>query len=193
MKNPAAIAIPESWLTVEGYEGCYEISDLGRVRSLPRVTARGWHLQGRVLKPQVHKVSGHMEVSLYGQVKNGRSYWIHQLAARAFLGPCPDGQEVRHLDGNPANNTVGNLTYGTRKENLADARSHGTLWQSTPWTRCLRGHELTPENTYLKSAGGSRTCRTCALERAHAQQLARREDIPYQEALSVIRSTAEAA
>jgi hypothetical protein len=51
---------------------------------------------------------------------------VHRLIARAFLGECPPGNQVRHLDGNPANNNVSNLSYGTRLENREDAIRHGT-------------------------------------------------------------------
>lgn len=54
---------------------------------------------------------------------------IHQLVTEAFVGPRPTGSEVRHLDGNPANNRASNLAWGTRRENMADARRHGTLVQ----------------------------------------------------------------
>ncbi|WP_287257689.1 HNH endonuclease [Mesorhizobium sp.] len=58
-----------------------------------------------------------------GQVKRK----VHQAVADAFLGPCPPKHEVRHLDGNPANNCVSNLAYGTRAQNVADAIAHGTF------------------------------------------------------------------
>lgn len=194
-------AMPENWLPVDDYEGSYEISDLGRVRSLPRTTASGRQVRGCILKPQVHKVSGHVEVSLYGLVENGRSYWIHQLVARAFIGPCPPGQEVRHLDGNPANNrwapgdedearaAGGNLFYGTRKENVADGIRHGTMLQvMSSQTHCIHGHEFTPENTIVRENGRGRDCRACHLDRANAVCLARREGITYQEALERVRA-----
>lgn len=54
---------------------------------------------------------------------------VHRLVASAFLGPCPGGQEVRHLDGNPQNNAVTNLAYGTRTENILDVLRIGRPWR----------------------------------------------------------------
>lgn len=90
----------EAWLPVVGYEGIYEVSDLGRVRS-----------QRRVLKG--HDVYGYTHVSL-GQ----RQVSVHRLVAAAFFGPPPfDGAEVDHKNGRRADNRPGNLEYVSRAEN----------------------------------------------------------------------------
>ena len=51
---------------------------------------------------------------------------VHRLVAETFIGPCPEGHEVAHLDGDRLNNTWPNLIYATRKENMAHAMEHGT-------------------------------------------------------------------
>lgn len=51
---------------------------------------------------------------------------VHRLVMHVFVGTCPSGQQVRHLDGNPANNRIENLAYGTATQNMADAVRHGT-------------------------------------------------------------------
>ena len=114
-------ATPERWLPVPGYEGFYEVSDLGRVRSLSRPRHPGRVLKGRPLPG-----SGYMQVILsVGGVKH--LHYIHRLVAAAFIGPCPEGQEVRHLpDRDRKNNTLANLAYGTHLENMADQIEHGT-------------------------------------------------------------------
>lgn len=117
----------EIWRDIPGYEGRYQVSNLGRVKSLPRVVERRNVLcncisrvtvPGRILKPQKQKISGHLEVKL------GRSpakhYRIHRLVAEAFLGPCPTGMEVCHNDSDPTNNCVSNLRYDTRHSNRID-------------------------------------------------------------------------
>ena len=65
--------------------------------------------------------------------KYGKSCYvlIHRLVLEAFVGPCPVGMECRHLDGNPENNRLENLKWGTHKENVADSKRHGTLQQGS--------------------------------------------------------------
>lgn len=58
---------------------------------------------------------------------SGPREWAHRMVAEAWLGPCPKGQLVRHLDGNAGNNRVVNLAYGTHAENMQDAIRHGTF------------------------------------------------------------------
>jgi hypothetical protein len=55
-----------------------------------------------------------------------RDFGVHQLVLRAFVGPCPPGMQCRHLDGNPANNGLANLCWGTPAQNAADRMRHGT-------------------------------------------------------------------
>jgi hypothetical protein len=118
----------ERWLPVVGFVGQYEVSDLGRVRSLDRAetyersgkTIRRRH-RGRVLQPGT-MASGHLIVIL-GQ---GNNALVHQLVLGAFVGPRPDHAESLHGDGVPGNNRLPNLRWGTRSENMQDAVRHGT-------------------------------------------------------------------
>lgn len=118
----------ERWRPVVGFEGLYEVSDLGRVRSLDRTVwcegpVKGRYpsfKKGRVLRPGP-MASGHLSVVLG---REAGSKTIHSLVATAFIGPCPAGLEVRHLDGNPANNKLGNLEYSTRSRNTQDKKWH---------------------------------------------------------------------
>jgi hypothetical protein len=120
----------EQWRPVVGYENEYEVSDQGRVRSLTRIfyqPARSGALypyrkKGRLLKPGLTSV-GYPSVALCR-----KTHLVHRLVAAAFIGPCPAGWEVRHKDGSRTNNAVHNLEYGTRKDNVADARRHKTLY-----------------------------------------------------------------
>ncbi len=108
----------ERWLPVPGWESFYEVSDLGRVRSLPRVTASGIR-GGQLLRPVPKNRHGHLRVSL---TRAGERMYrdVHWLVTRAFLGPCPDGQEARHGAGRTSDNRLVNLSYGTRAENSRD-------------------------------------------------------------------------
>jgi len=101
----------EEWKPVVGYEGFYEVSDMGRVRSLPRKWAKGG-----ILKPAPDEWG----YSTVGLCKNGKrkTNRIHILVMQTFKGECPEGCEVDHIDGNPSNNCLENLRYVTHKENI---------------------------------------------------------------------------
>lgn len=129
----------ETWKDVPGWEDIYQVSNKGRVRSLDRfIFSSKWkhgfqHQTGKILKPGTHKKSGH-QIIIFTKPGTKKSLWVHSLVAQAFIGPRPDGLQVCHNDGNPKNNHVENLRYGTQKENSADSIRHGTA-------RALKGHE----------------------------------------------------
>lgn len=111
----------EQWRDIPGYVGFYQVSDQGRVRSVDRaVKYRGGlsKRKGRILKAAASH-SGHLAVSLW-RAGVGRTKLIHQLVMLAWIGPRPDGQEVRHGPSGHLDNSVGNLLYGTHKDNLLD-------------------------------------------------------------------------
>lgn len=121
----------EVWRDIPGYEGKYQASTLGRIRSVDRVIqqangiSRRW--KGRVLKPAGQRTDPHLRVVL-GHGTPG--VLVHVLVAATFLGPRPEGYDTRHLDGNPTNNRLDNLTYGTRTENILDVYSTGRAWRT---------------------------------------------------------------
>jgi hypothetical protein len=168
---------PETWLPVPGYEGMYEASDQGRIRSLARVVmmsdGRTKTVRERILRPGANSVTGYTLVDLYADGVR-TTFNIHRLVMLAFVGPCPDGLEVCHNDGNRANNTRSNLRYDTRSANHLDSVRHGTHPFARK-THCKRGHELTPESTYPYD--GVRKCRQCAHGHARVRYAANREQI----------------
>lgn len=123
----------EVWRDIPGYEGRYQASNLGRVRSLDRYVkcARGGKgtrlLKGRVLRPAGQQSDPHLRVVL-GHKAPGSC--VHTLVALAFIGPRPEGCDIRHLDGNPLNNHADNLAYGTRTENILDVYRIGRAWRT---------------------------------------------------------------
>lgn len=119
----------EVWKDVVGYEGYYQVSNLGRVKSLERITRFRGRLVGRewgarILRPAANK-QNRVGVSLWINNK-GKSIHIHRLVLIAFKGPCPDGMECCHEDGNPKNNRLDNLRWGTKSSNQLDRARHGT-------------------------------------------------------------------
>ncbi len=108
----------EIWKPVRGHEGAYEVSDHGRVRSLPRILVdskgRRREVGGRLLKLQARDPRYH-SVTI-----SGRSVRVHELVAAAFIGPRPDGQHVLHGDDVGTHNHISNLRYGTVSDNRGD-------------------------------------------------------------------------
>lgn len=132
----------EEWKSIPGWEGLYEGSLFGRVRSLVRVTRSG-RRGGQILRQQPN-TAGYPTVYLCRDgVRHTRM--VHRLVARAFHGLAPryvDGtgrirrMETRHLDGNPGNPRADNLCWGTKAENAADRSVHGTDGRGDRhWTR----------------------------------------------------------
>jgi len=139
------ITTVETWKPVVGWEGLYEVSDRGRVRSLGRVveTVRGpRHKKGIILASRWS--GGYDFAALY---KDGmrRSLRVHRLVMAAFMGPCPDGMEVCHNNGNPSDNRLVNLRYDTASGNRLDRQLHGTDHEVNK-THCPRGHLLVHPN-----------------------------------------------
>ena len=116
----------EKWLPIAGWEGLYEVSDLGRVRSLPRPTARGIR-GGKILKPNPNGRDGYSTVALCcGDLSRRKTAFIYRLVAAAFLPPKLPGEEIRHGPGGKADDSLANLSYGTHIENTEDKTRDGT-------------------------------------------------------------------
>ena len=91
------------------------------------ITCRGniWSERSkRWLKPHVDKDTGYLEIQLSLENHPPRLVGVHRLLLAAFVGPCPEGMECRHLDGNRLNNKLENLCWGTHYENIQDRTRH---------------------------------------------------------------------
>lgn len=102
----------ERWRDVVGFAGRYRVSSEGRVYSVK---------SDLMLKPGTGP-AGYPTVVLG---RAGKSQYVHRLVAEAFLGACPEGQEVCHKDGDRSNPRLANLRYGTRSSNNRDILDHG--------------------------------------------------------------------
>ena len=109
----------EIWKDVVGYEGYYQVSNKGSVRSLERIDNIGRKHRGRTLRLLNHNGYRYIRLSKNGVTK---TYIVHRLVAEAFI-PNPKGLlEINHIDEDKINNNIENLEWCTRKHNV----NHGT-------------------------------------------------------------------
>ena len=166
----------ERWLPVVGWEGLYEVSDHGRVRSLDRTITRSdgqsRRFKSKELRPATDR-RGHLYVNLSGGAGRADRKYVHRLVIETFVGLPETGQECRHLDDVKTNNHVGNLVWGTRSDNLLDAVANGIhFWAKQ--THCIRGHEFVTENVRI-GPRGERRCKVCEYQRRREWRQSRRE------------------
>jgi hypothetical protein len=146
-------------MPIPGYEGLYEVSDLGHVYSFPRWRLDRWgtsrlYGKGGLLKPG-RNPGGYRKVDLY---KDGKAATLNvaALVLLPFVGPCPTGHATSPRDGNQNNDTLHNLCWGTKSQNTLDQVRHGTHWEAR-MTECPRcGSELT------RRPNGHRYCVPCS-------------------------------
>lgn len=147
----------ERWKGVVGYEGLYAVSDRGRVKS---------KRLGRLLKPRVKRKRYDSRGYFIVELSRGgvsRRPFVHTLVLTAFRGLRQVDQECRHLDGDPHNNRLGNLVWGSYRENRADWHKHHKRIKLTPdLVRYIRGSE----KSLRELAGELGVCRTTV---AHAR------------------------
>lgn len=119
----------EIWKDIKDYEGLYQVSNFGRIKSLSR---KGTY--ARILKPSTNK-DGYLQVHL---CKNGKlkTFLVHRLVAEAFLDNPNNLPQVNHKDENPQNNNVENLefcsakyntNFGNRNKKIAEKMTNGKL------------------------------------------------------------------
>lgn len=157
-----------NWLPVVGYEGLYEVSDDGQVRSVDRVVPRGsgtLFVRGRALIPT--KIGAYQTVGL-SKVGVCATRRIHNLVLEAFVGPRPEGMVACHNNGRRDDLRASNLRWDSQSANLFDAVKHGTHHNAAK-VQCKRGHPFTPGNTYINPTSKGRQCRQCIRERNGVQ------------------------
>lgn len=109
----------EEWRDVKGYEGLYQVSNLGRIKSLSN---KSNHKETKILS--LSKVQGYMHVALYKNSKQ-KIYKVHRLVAMAFLNNPLNLPQVNHINGKKDDNTISNLEWISAKDNARHAHRIG--------------------------------------------------------------------
>lgn len=151
------------WKPLASLFDLYEVSSDGQLRGFQRITRDGRTLKPRLLTGRPHSKTGYIH---YGLSIDGVRYTLmaHRLVCEAFHGPPPEGKpNALHRDGDPSNNTAGNLYWGDQSDNNYDSVTHG-VHPNASKTECPSGHPYIPENIYVNSRGW-RKCRLCILDR----------------------------
>ncbi len=136
----------ETWLPVPGFEESYQVSNLGRVRSLDRVTRTRAGVpirrKGRIMALTVHS-HGYLHVRL-SRESVVTTCLVHRLVAAAFIeSPIPRGMDVCHSDGVRTNNALSNLRIDSHAENQRDKVNHGTSYcGSNHWRAKLTDQQV---------------------------------------------------
>lgn len=126
--NSSVLSVSYKSLTEFGFFPYYRVGNDGtvwscRVKGNIKISIGPWW---QLRSGKCGKLGYRSVVLFSDSYPKGRSYLVHHLVLRAFVGERPPGLECRHLDGNPQNNQVSNLCWGTRKENIHDQIRHGT-------------------------------------------------------------------
>lgn len=158
----------ETWKPIPGYEGIYEVSDHGNVRSLDRLGADGRRLKGKPMKQSLK--DRYPFVTLCRNAKY-KTFFVSRLVWQVFRGNLIEGMHIDHIDNNPMNNNRENLQQLTPKENVSrqklfgnhvtDRVARGDTWAQRK-THCPYGHPLEGGNIMPSTAKlGRRGCLAC--------------------------------
>ena len=138
----------EEWRNIKGYEGLYQISNLGRIKSLERFR-KGKNgslasVKEKILKPLITR-NGYYQVPLCKNSKL-RLYYVHRLVFEAFNGPIPEGYEINHLNEKKFDNRLKNLNLMTHRENI----NYGTGIERSVKNRANGVLQFTLDNILIK-------------------------------------------
>lgn len=122
----------EVWISIKGFEGLYEVSSLGRVRSCDTIQHRSngrvecdFRIKGKILK---NRYTGRDAAEGRGYATvllSGKNYKVHRLVAEAFIENAHEYEQVNHIDGNKKNNCVENLEWCAGSQNIQHSLKYG--------------------------------------------------------------------
>lgn len=176
MADPTAL--PEEWRPVIDWEGFYEVSDLGRVRSKSRIVntvdgrVRRW--PGRILRAAANRAGGYPQAFLVRPGARQLCY-VHRLVLLTFVGRPPEKHVACHFDGNRTNNHLSNLRWGSETDNAFDKVRHGRH-PAAQKTHCVRGHLLALPNLKVNDLP-FRNCRACGRARSYLHKQKKRTSV----------------
>jgi hypothetical protein len=143
----------EIWRDISGYEGSYQVSNFGRVKSLFRskiITSIKRtcliHYKGKI-KNLTPDTKGYVRVRLSDGRYNQKTFKVHRLVALAFISNPFKKSDINHKDCNKVNNHVKNLEWCTKIENIKHARQHGRFQRP----KCENNHNAKLSNKQVKS------------------------------------------
>jgi len=128
----------EIFRDIKGYEGLYQISNLGRIWSVPRKRkCDNQSIGNKFLKPRQDKKTGYLKVALY---KNGKAkvFYVHRLVALHFIPNPSNLPQINHKDGDKTNNSINNLEWVTASQNIKDSFKKGRI----VWNKGLKTKEF---------------------------------------------------
>ena len=146
----------ENWKPVKGFEGIYEVSDLGRVRSIDRIvvhkTGRAVPVKGRIMKTGLH-YKGYVRLMLSNGGDREHSYFVHRLVAEAFVPNPGNLPEVNHKDENKANNRADNLEWCTHRANSQHGSRGARIsaWHLQNSPKRVPINQLTMDGQYIQT------------------------------------------
>ena len=140
----------EVWKDIEGYEGLYQASTYGRIRSLDRRDCRGNRIKGTIIKPRSIN-SGYFIVHIRDRNGKRKGALVHRLVALTFIEQHEGKTQVDHIDENKKNNAVENLRWATPKENT----NHGTGIKRAAMSRSKPVKQMTDDGLFLRAFSSS--------------------------------------
>lgn len=163
----------EEWRDIPDWEGIYQVSNQGRVRSLDRQTLRKdgviQSVRGRIIR-QGRQRNGYRYVNLYRRDGAYKCVMTHRIVLSVFDRLPKEGEVTMHLDNNPENNALSNLSWGTQSENLRHVVVSGNHRNANK-KGCDLGHLYGGANSTPGMEGQARRkCRACASAASHVDR-----------------------